>query len=275
MNAGSCFCSPTTCLYFAYAVLRCSHVSVVQRSHARSLYNSISDCLYSLLRRRYVAILLFYFCSHFYWLPTINIFYEICKLQALTCNQMLWNWFVIDSCFLARSWHVRSKGAFAASCIGVVFLVISLEMVRRVQREYDGYLRLLIANRKTACTNCDNGVVGTAAKTTTSTSISSDEHDHKMGHGTNVSTTPVASNGYVSKLAYFKSRKFLGPPSTRVKIYQHAIRSFFYMVQFAVAYIVMLLAMYFNGRSRPISLLSIIVLLSLKLHALCLWVGEM
>ena len=162
--------------------------------------------------------------------------------------QMLWNWFVIDSCFLARSWHVRSNGAFAASCIGVVFLVISLEMVRRVQREYDGYLRLLIANRTVACTSCDNG----AAKTMTSSSGSSDGHDHKIGHGTNVTSTPVAGNEYVSKLAYFKSRNFLGPAATRVKVYQHAIRSFFYMVQFAVAYIVMLLAMYFNGEQNEL-----------------------
>ena len=38
-----------------------------------------------------------------------------------------------------------------------------------------------------------------------------------------------------------------------MKLYQHIIRSFFYMVQFAVAYIVMLLAMYFNGMAHPIS----------------------
>ena len=166
---------------------------------------------------------------------------------------MLWNWYTIDSCFLARSWHVTSAGEFAVSCIGVVLLVISLEMVRRVQREYDGYLRLLIANRKPACTNCDNGVGAAAAKTTTTASSGSSSdgvNDHKLGHGTAVSTTPVLAtgSGHVSKMAYFRSRKFLGPAATRVNLYQHAIRSFFYMVQFAVAYIVMLLAMYFNGR---------------------------
>lgn len=164
---------------------------------------------------------------------------------------MLWNWTVIDSCFLASSWRIRSNGAFAGSCIGVVFLVISLEMVRRVQREYDRYLRLLIASRNPECTNCENG----ATKTMTSSSGSSD-HDHKAGHGTVLSSTmvgtnngssPATSNGYVSMLAFIKSRQLLGSPSTRVKVSQHVIRSFFYMVQFAVAYIVMLLAMYFNG----------------------------
>ncbi|KAA8909768.1 Ctr copper transporter [Sphaerosporella brunnea] len=50
---------------------------------------------------------------------------------------MLWNWHTIDACFLANTWHVRTKGQFAGSCIGVFFLVLALEFVRRAQREYD------------------------------------------------------------------------------------------------------------------------------------------
>ncbi|KIX00134.1 uncharacterized protein Z518_10271 [Rhinocladiella mackenziei CBS 650.93] len=50
---------------------------------------------------------------------------------------MLWNWNTIDSCFLASSWHVKNEGMFAASCIGVAFLVVGLEFMRRVGKEYD------------------------------------------------------------------------------------------------------------------------------------------
>jgi solute carrier family 31 (copper transporter), member 1 len=66
---------------------------------------------------------------------------------------MLWNWNTIDACwyqhrdsrrltniragFLAPSWHVRSQGAFAASCIGVALLAASIEFLRRVGKEYD------------------------------------------------------------------------------------------------------------------------------------------
>ena len=39
--------------------------------------------------------------------------------------------------FLAESWHVRSNGAFAASCIGVALLAFSIEFFRRVGKEYD------------------------------------------------------------------------------------------------------------------------------------------
>jgi copper transporter 1 len=53
---------------------------------------------------------------------------------------MLWNWNVVDSCFLASSWHIKSNAMFAASCIGVAFLVVCLEFLRRVGKEYDAYI---------------------------------------------------------------------------------------------------------------------------------------
>src|SRR5438128_1500329 len=98
---------------------------------------------------------------------------------------MLWNWYTIDSCFLASSWKITSTGAFAGSwyattrvlqfpfqshraaleifsltlrpsahdalgqansradifhSIGVVFLVVSLELLRRGVKEYDRFL---------------------------------------------------------------------------------------------------------------------------------------
>jgi copper transporter 1 len=50
---------------------------------------------------------------------------------------MLWNWYTIDSCFLAETWHNKTKGAFAGSVIGVFLLVIAIEAFRRGIREYD------------------------------------------------------------------------------------------------------------------------------------------
>jgi len=50
---------------------------------------------------------------------------------------MLWNWYTVDTCFLSSSWHNRSKGMFAGSIVGVFFLVIAIEALRRAGREYD------------------------------------------------------------------------------------------------------------------------------------------
>ncbi|WVF68299.1 hypothetical protein IAT40_003064 [Kwoniella sp. CBS 6097] len=60
---------------------------------------------------------------------------------------MLWNWNTVDACFLASTWHVRSKGGFAGTIIGIFLLCISIEFVRRVGREYDR--RLILAAKST------------------------------------------------------------------------------------------------------------------------------
>lgn len=53
---------------------------------------------------------------------------------------MLWNWNVVDSCFLSSSWHITNNAMFAASCIGAALLVVCLEFLRRVAHEYDAFL---------------------------------------------------------------------------------------------------------------------------------------
>ncbi|KAF1829153.1 hypothetical protein BDW02DRAFT_561726 [Decorospora gaudefroyi] len=58
-----------------------------------------------------------------------------------TCKtEMLWNWNIIDSCFLSASWHVTNNAMFAASCIGTALLVICIEFLRRLSHEYDAFL---------------------------------------------------------------------------------------------------------------------------------------
>lgn len=59
--------------------------------------------------------------------------------MKLTPNpvSMLWNWYTVDACFLSSTWHIRSNGMFAGSVIGVFLLVIAIEAVRRLGREYD------------------------------------------------------------------------------------------------------------------------------------------
>ncbi|RXW19971.1 hypothetical protein EST38_g5878 [Candolleomyces aberdarensis] len=108
---------------------------------------------------------------------------------------MLWNWNVIDSCFISKQWHIRSKGAFAGSCIGVILLVMSVELLRRLGKEYDGSLYRQFQRRATASANGSDGAVLTFR------------------------ATPL----------------------------QQLIRAFIHACAFGAAYIVMLLAMYYNG----------------------------
>lgn len=92
----------------------------------------------------------------------------------------------LTSGFLSSSWHVRSKGAFAASIIGIFFLAFLLEALRTLSTKYESYLNLQL------------------------------------------------------RLLPLKSKRRISP-------LQQLIRALLHVAVFGVAYILMLLAMYFNG----------------------------
>ena len=50
---------------------------------------------------------------------------------------MLWNWYTVDTCFLSSTWHNNTKAKFAGSVVGVFLLVIAIEGLRRLARDYD------------------------------------------------------------------------------------------------------------------------------------------
>ena len=123
---------------------------------------------------------------------------------------MLWNWYTVDSCFIARSWHVRSSGAFAGSCIGVILLVIALEFIRRSQREYDAYI---LRQWRSSVTELQA---------------------ERRESGSSTAKQPLSA-----VVIPLQRRSEVFQPS----IFQQIVRSLFFMVQFGVGYFVMLLAM--------------------------------
>jgi copper transporter 1 len=132
--------------------------------------------------------------------------------------QMLWNWNTVDSCFISSSWHITSKGMFAGSCIGVILLVLALEFLRRAGKEYDRYI----------LTQYTRSLPPPQAP------ISSASSNNDAGSkGPNATAAPA--------YAETASQTF------RPTLLQQAIRALLHMLQFAVAYFVMLLAMYYNG----------------------------
>ncbi|EME79560.1 uncharacterized protein MYCFIDRAFT_58657 [Pseudocercospora fijiensis CIRAD86] len=137
---------------------------------------------------------------------------------ANSCKiSMLWNWYTIDACFLAKSWHITSSGMFAGSCIGVILLVMVLEGLRRAAKEYDAFL---IRSRVKA----------------TPVPISNE------GQASDSDTTRKGPTAVAVAERLPARRK-----SFRPTIFEQLVRSLLHMLQFAVAYFIMLLAMYFNG----------------------------
>ncbi|KAH8882527.1 Ctr copper transporter [Thozetella sp. PMI_491] len=134
---------------------------------------------------------------------------------------MLWNWNTIDACFLSPSWRITSNAMFAGSCLGVVVLVILLEALRRGGKEYDCYLVRMHLDNPAPPIGRRMGSLLRAA-----------------GNKTSVST----QGGEVAPPL---------PPCAvvpfRPSFAQQAVRALLHMLQFALAYILMLLAMYYNG----------------------------
>ena len=107
---------------------------------------------------------------------------------------------------------------FAGSCIGVLLLVICLEALRRASSEYDAYIM------RSHMKNIN------LAPTAASRLQNASDDPSKTPSTQTQSTTPL-----------------LQPQTFTPNLFQQLVRAFLHMAQFAVAYIVMLLAMYFNG----------------------------
>ncbi|KAK6074000.1 ctr copper transporter [Seiridium cupressi] len=131
---------------------------------------------------------------------------------------MLWNWYTIDACFLSTSWHITNNGMFAATCIGVILLVVALEFLRRIGKEYDALILRQFQRH-------------VAAQAAMSSS--------------KAETEPVSCCSPPEEPEIAKP----GPRTVtfRATPLQQLIRSIIHAVTFGAAYIVMLLAMYFNG----------------------------
>lgn len=136
---------------------------------------------------------------------------------------MLWNWYTIDACFLSSTWHITSHGMFAGSCIGVIGLVSLLEFLRRLQREYERSIQPQ-PQRQPASTN-DDVHTSNPSKVDSNGSTSSND-------GVDMERRPPLTLG---------GSRYV--PSLR----QQVVRAAIHTTQFAVAYIIMLLAMYYNG----------------------------
>ncbi|EAQ89396.1 hypothetical protein CHGG_06015 [Chaetomium globosum CBS 148.51] len=140
---------------------------------------------------------------------------------------MLWNWYTIDACFLTSSWHIASHGAFAATCLGVMLMVVVLEALRRLGKEYDEHIQRDFAARVALIANLPADTAGSSAA---------------AGGGVGGGVCPAAvGGGGDGEVQAPRTVTFRASPL------QQFVRALIHAATFGLAYIVMLLAMYYNG----------------------------
>jgi copper transporter 1 len=140
---------------------------------------------------------------------------------------MLWNWNVVDACFIAEGWHITNRGMFAATCIGIGLMAVLLEALRRVNRQYDTYLYAQL-RRVPMSSSSDSGV-------NSSLDLTTGPSETKVGRFASVLQTPRSL------------RKHSGTAKRRITPIQQIVRVVLHVLIFGIAYLLMLLAMYYNG----------------------------
>ncbi|KAI1764627.1 Ctr-domain-containing protein [Hypoxylon sp. FL1150] len=132
--------------------------------------------------------------------------------NATCTHAMTWNWNTVGTCFLAETWQIETEGSFAASCIGVFVLVICLEFLRRLGREYDGFILRQFQQHVIAAQARASELEGSSC----------------------CSDAPAPAPG--PQVVTFRATPL-----------QQLIRSIIHAAAFGVAYVLMLIAMAFNG----------------------------
>jgi solute carrier family 31 (copper transporter), member 1 len=137
---------------------------------------------------------------------------------------------------------------FAGSCIGVIFLVLSLEFLRRLGKEYDRFLARQYRQPSASQARNPN-----ASEEPLNGCIDEADPEHNQRDHTGIVTmsyseyqSSSARNGRCVQSAESWSDHPIFRPS-RPNTKQQLIRALLHMLQFGVAYFIMLLAMYYNG----------------------------
>lgn len=215
-----------------------------------------------------------------------------------------------SSGFLSHSWQIKSRSMFAGSCIGVICLVLCLEALRRLGREYDAFILrrarqrrmylheiALAGNAEDLTTKklpgkgaFETGLLSNTGKNgchqaAPESRPAIDEQDRILpspessnvntSGGPQVTATTVANRADRSLNSSNKSPCFSvfpksaavdqqqwengSPMSSRMLAFpsqdlrhrpspvEQVVRALLHTFQFGVAYIIMLLAMYYNG----------------------------
>lgn len=124
---------------------------------------------------------------------------------------------------------------FAGSCIGVILLVCALEFLRRLAREYDRYIAANAARRSNRAAVHQSRNIAQGAESRHSKTAMTSKPEERAGS----SSDEEAEGGLLSGI---RSMRHVRPT-----LLQQVVRATLHMLQFGVAYFIMLLAMYYNG----------------------------
>ena len=159
-------------------------------------------------------------------------------MGGMSCSmKMLGNWDTINTCILTSSWRNNTKAKFAGTCIGVAFWVMLTECVRRWAREYDRYI---IAQAKRQVQQYEESLLAQYKV--------DPENGAKQGsRGTVQNLVPGLFTPRAMPAIPGGNGQAVSMHRLRPSVFQQIIRAVLYAIQFTSAYLIMLIAMTYNG----------------------------
>ncbi|KAL1873504.1 copper transporter complex subunit Ctr4 [Diaporthe australafricana] len=195
---------------------------------------------------------------------------KVCEIQ------MLWNWHTVGACFITPQWQIGSSGAMVGTCFGVIFLVMALEALRRSTKQFDRHLiqkhreaaearyhqvsptaptdasHQTLPAPVTAPAECCN----TGSRKSSTTAVGPEWKGFGGGdaavsvrekHGPAAQAARGAAGAGAGGMSVVTSGDHGCFAPFRPNVWQQMIRALLHAAQFTVAYIIMMLAMNYNG----------------------------
>lgn len=164
---------------------------------------------------------------------------------------MLFNKYTINACFLTSKWHIKSKGMFAGSCIGVFFWVILYLWWHRVCCEYDQALTKYKADKfrqsnVSSCCCCEDGKEAASSSPDESSQASPVVQSNSYSSSDSSFIKPIvntfAHNWFGGKSGYQPDGSVAIYPSA----FEHLFKAVLYTIEWGCSYLIMLMWMYYN-----------------------------
>lgn len=142
---------------------------------------------------------------------------------------MLWNWHTIDACFISKGWHIKTAGHFAGTCVGLFGWILLLELFKRVSREFDRYIaRDWVCAQRARLERAQ-------------------DHDTKSSQAEDEPRFALRSSQSIFAPFRFLAGHRTSPDTFCPTWWQQLIRAGMYTIEYGNAYLLMLMAMYYNG----------------------------
>ncbi|KAF5629454.1 Ctr copper transporter family [Fusarium sp. NRRL 52700] len=182
----------------------------------------------------------------------------LASLSARAClrNTMLWNWNTIGACFIAEGWYIGSGSKFAITCLGVLVVAMTSEFICRLSREWERHVFARDVGNPQEYHDPNAGIELAPLQPAAAQPVPAQPVPAQPADAQSVQSAGARSAGAQSAegqpaaaqaVAYPPARQDRVPPFLPGRVEHVFTRVIFHTLQHAIFFVLILVAMSFNG----------------------------